>query len=241
MEADHHGLILNQIQKRSGKGTKHTFVDGYLGNTHPRYAINNGEMRSIAREFMRGHANLPTAQFAHLLTSLINGESGTEKFMAGFLLDYARPDQRQFKPKLFDSWLNELEGWAEIDTLCTGKYARIEVPAQWQEWHPLLIKFSKSKNIGKRRASLVLLCAPVRYTQASDLSNTAFDNILRLTNEREVLITKAISWLLRSMIKLYRREVQAFVNEHAATLPAIAVRETRVKLSTGIKGKRKDV
>jgi 3-methyladenine DNA glycosylase AlkD len=241
LEADRHGLILTQIQKRSGKGTKHTFLDNYLGNSHPRYAINNGEMRSIAREFMRAHADLPMREFSDLLSSLIHGESGTEKFMAGFLLDYARPDQRKFKPKLFDTWLDELEGWAEIDTLCTGKYARVEVPAQWQAWHPLLIKFSRSKAISKRRASLVLLCAPVRYTQASDLAETAFQNILRLAKERDVLITKAISWLLRSMIKLYRREVQEFVSEHAGTLPAIAVRETKVKLSTGVKGKRKNV
>jgi len=241
LKDDHHRFILDQIQRRAGSATKHTFLDSYLGNSHPRYAINNPTLRSIAREFMRSHVHLSSEEFARLLTSLIHGESGTEKMMAGILLDYSRLDQRKFKPRLFNDWLNELEGWAEIDTLCTGKYARSEIPAQWQVWEGLLKKFSTSKDLGKRRASLVFLCAPVRYTQASDLADMAFDNILRLSGEQDVMITKAISWLLRSMITLYRKEVMSFVKVNAAILPAIAVRETRTKLSTGVKGKRKTV
>ena len=239
MKEDHHRFILEQIRKRAGKPTKHTFLDSYLGTSHVRYPINNPEMRGIAREFMRTHAHLTADEFSRILTSLIKGESGTEKMMAGFLLDYSRTDQRKFKPKLFDDWLSHLEGWAEIDTLCTGLYARKEVPAQWQTWEDLIRRFSKSKDIGKRRASLVLLCAPVRYVEIAEMADMAFENITRLSHEREVLITKAISWLLRSMIKHYRKEVLAFVNAHAETLPAIALRETRTKLSTGVKGKRK--
>jgi 3-methyladenine DNA glycosylase AlkD len=241
LKEDLHRFILEEIKKRSGKPTQHTFLDNYLGNSHPRYPIDNPRMRGIAREFMREYKHLSATDFAEVLTSLINGKSGTEKMMAGFLLDYSRLDQRKFKPKLFDEWLNHLEGWAEIDTLCTGKYARTEIPAQWQNWEPLLRKFVKSKNIGKRRASLVLLCAPVRYTQDGELSQMAFQNIMLLSGERDVLITKAISWLLRSMISLYRKDVTAFVNENAASLPAIAVRETRSKLLTGTKGKKRSV
>lgn len=239
MKEDLHRLILDQIKKRSGKPTQHTFLDRYLGNSHPRYPIDNPTLRSIAREVMRANKNLPAGQLADVLTSLIKGESGTEKMIAGFMLDYARPEQRKFRPKLFDEWLDHLEGWAEVDTLCTGKYARAEVPGQWQYWEPLLKRFAKSKNIGKRRASLVLLCAPVRYTQDSTLSQMAFRNIALLSNEREVMITKAISWLLRSMIALYRKEVVTFVNESRATLPAIAIRETQAKLTTGVKGKKR--
>ena len=127
MKDDLHRFILDQIQKRSGKPTKHTFLDSYLGNSHPRYPIDNPAMRGIAREFMRAYKHLSADELSEILTSLIRGESGTEKMMAGFLLDYSRLDQRKFNPKLFDQWLNHLEGWAEIDTLCTGKYARTEI------------------------------------------------------------------------------------------------------------------
>lgn len=239
MKEDLHRLILDQIKKRSGKPTRHTFLDRYLGNSHPRYPIDNPTLRSIAREAMRANQDLDADQLADVLTSLIEGESGTEKMMAGFMLDYARPAQRKFKPSRFNGWLDHLEGWAEIDTLCTGKYARAEIPAQWQSWEPLLKKFARSKNIGKRRASLVLLCAPVRYTQDPTLSEMAFRNIELLSGERDVIITKAISWLLRSMTGLYRKEVVDFVNGNRTTLPAIAVRETQAKLTTGVKGRKR--
>lgn len=239
MNDDNHCLILEQIQRRAGKPTQHTFLDSYLGNSHPRYPINNQAMRGIAREFMRAHKAMGPDEFSRLLGSLIHGPSSTEKMMAGFLLDYSQLPQRKFKPSLFEGWLQELVGWVEVDTLCTGKYSRTEVPAQWRAWDPLLKKFSKSPNISLRRASLVLLCAPARYTQDTAIADRAFDNIRRVTGEREVLITKAISWLLRSMIALYRKEVKEFIETNADKLPAIAVRETRTKLTTGTKSKKK--
>ena len=53
--------------------------------------------------------------------------------------------------------------------------------------------------------------------------------------EKEVLITKAVSWLLRSMIKYYRNEVTDYLNENKESLPKIAVREVSIKLETGRK------
>jgi 3-methyladenine DNA glycosylase AlkD len=96
----------------------------------------------------------------------------------------------------------------------------------------MIMRFSRSKDIRKRRAALVLLCQPLRKTHDANLAHTAFQIIGRLKSEKEILITKAISWLLRSMTKQYKREVAAFVDEFESTLPKIAVRETRVKFLT---------
>jgi 3-methyladenine DNA glycosylase AlkD len=68
----------------------------------------------------------------------------------------------------------------------------------------------------------------------------AIENIDRLKAEKEILITKAISWLLRSMVKHHRKLVEDYISEYNDTLPRIAVRETQVKLSTGRKTKPKD-
>ncbi|MBK7651308.1 MAG: DNA alkylation repair protein [Flammeovirgaceae bacterium] len=101
--------------------------------------------------------------------------------------------------------------------------------------NPFLIKFSKSKNIQKRRASLVLLCVPLRKPDNEELAEVALQNIERLKGEKEILITKAISWVLRSMIKHYHKRVSTYLTENKTTLPAIAVRETMMKLKTGRK------
>lgn len=231
----HHKEILARIQQNSGIPTKHTFLDSYLGNEHPRYPISNPVLRSVLKEWMKENQKLSVTNFTNLLTSLIEGVSSTEKITAGLLLDYATLTQKKFNPKLFDTWLNHVIGWVEVDSLCTNKYTSTEIAAKWKQWKPLLIKFSKSKNIQKRRASLVLLCVPVRKPGNENLVEVALQNIDRLKNEKEVLITKAISWVLRSMIKQYRKRVSEYIVENKTTIPAIAVRETLKKLKTGRK------
>jgi len=235
----HHDEILTLIIANAKQGTKHTTLDNYFGNEHPRHPITVPALRALAKRWMAEHRGLSAKTFTTLLTSLIRGESYTEKCFAGILLDYASPEQRQFDPKLFATWLMHLEGWAEIDTLCTGNYARAELPTQWKKWKPLVTQFAKSTNISKRRASIVLFCSPLLAGKHDALIPTALENVDRLKDETDVLITKAISWVLRSMIKHHRREVSHYLKENASTLPRIAVRETMVKLKTGKKTLKK--
>jgi 3-methyladenine DNA glycosylase AlkD len=235
MKNKHHEEILELILQHSGKATKHTDLDNYLGTTHPRYPITVPLLRTIAKGWMQNHKELTSTTFSDLLTSLTKGESSTEKCMAGILLDYATKEQRQFNLKLFDTWLNELEGWAEVDTLCTSKYTSTEIINQWESWQPLLLKFSTSKNVCKRRASIVLLCSPLRSSSDKRLAECAIQNVEQLKSEKDVLITKAISWVLRTMIKHHKKTIEIYIKENSATLPDIAVRETKVKLRTGRK------
>jgi 3-methyladenine DNA glycosylase AlkD len=230
-----HKEILALIQKNSGKGTKHTFLDSYLGTTHSRYAINAPVLRKIAGDWMKAHRDLHARDFEKLLTSLIEAPSSTEKVMAGILMDCATTEQRKINPKIFDHWLDRLEGWAEVDALCTGKFMVHYLPAEWEKWKLLLKKFSASKNIQKRRASLVSLCSPIRYCEESEMADVALANIDKLKSEKAILITKAISWLLRSMIKLHRQSVIDYLRQNRSSLPAIAVRETEKVLRTGKK------
>jgi 3-methyladenine DNA glycosylase AlkD len=230
-----HQEILESIKEQSGTPTQHTFLDSYLGNSHPRYPISAPKLRAIAKTWMKKNKSLPLSEFTSLVTSLINAPSSTEKCMAGILLDYASSEQRNFNPALFDAWLDELVGWAEVDTVCSGEFTVQQLPAHWTRWAPLLERFSKSKNIHKRRASLVLLCSPLRHSDDERLAVAALKNVERLKEEREVLITKAISWVLRSMVNRHKKRVAQFVKENADTLPSIAVRETLTKLKTGKK------
>jgi 3-methyladenine DNA glycosylase AlkD len=232
----HHKELLKKIKAQSGTPTQHTFMSNYLGNEHPRYPISNPLLRNIAKTWMADYDYLNSDEIAELITSLTNGESFTEKIFAGILLDYCHKNQRAFAPILFERWLNQLEGWAEVDTLCTGRYAETEVIMQWSKWKPLLKKFSRSKNIHKRRASLVLLCSPLRKLSEPELATVAFENIKRLKKEKEALITKAISWVMRSMVKHHRMALIKFMKEET-DLPAIALRETMKVLKTGKKTK----
>src|SRR6185312_1309445 len=122
-----------------------------------------------------------------------------------------------------------------VDSLCQSNFTADELLLNWPAWHRMLIALSKSKNISKRRASLVLLTGPIAHSADPRFAAVAFENISRLSGERDILITKAISWLLRSMVRYHKKEVAAFLRANAETLPAIAVRETKRKIETGRK------
>lgn len=234
-----HAELLSEIIKKSGKPTKHTFQDSYLGNSHPRYPISNPVLRTTVRTWFRANSFSPK-EFIALLTSLVKGPSSTEKITAGILLDYASKEQLNFDPIIYDRWLNHLVGWVEVDTLCYGHFKITQVLEQWNSWEKLLLKLNNSKNINKRRASLVLLCKPLTRTDNKQVQVLTLQLIDQLKSEKEVLITKAISWTLRSMVKLNRAPLTKYITKNKQTLPAIAVRETLTKLKTGRKTKKPD-
>src|SRR5690606_21477736 len=161
--------------------------------------------------------------------------SATEKMLAGVLLDYARKEQRAINPRCFDEWLDHVEGWAEVDALCTNKYTVRQLPLDWSQWKKQLRQFARSKQIQKRRASLVLLCAPLRKIDDPQFLQTALENVQLLKHEKAVLITKAISWVLRSAVKFHKHAIVEFIRNNRTTLPAIAVRETTKVIETGRK------
>ncbi len=229
-----HKELLNEIIKNSGQPTKQTFLDNYLGNTNKRYAISMPKLRSVGKNWCNPQTLTPK-DFFQLITLLIKAPSSTEKMLGGIFLDFNRKNLEQFDPKILDQWLNHLQGWAEIDTLCYGHFKVDHVLENWTSWKKVLIKLNKSKNINKRRASLVLLCKPLTRSDDKRLSTQAFQMIDSLKHEKEILITKAISWLLRSMVKLHRTDLKSYIDKNKTSLPAIAVRETLTKLKTGRK------
>ncbi len=235
----HHRKLLLEIKKKGGKPVRDPFLQNYLGNPHPLYKVNSPTLHKIAKSWIAEHRQVSADELTMVIRSLVLGKTCTEKMMAGILLNSCRKEQRTFDPNLFDHWLNHLIGWVEVDTLCTGRYPENEVPKQWTAWKKVLNKFSRDKNIQKRRASLVLLCSPLRRNPDPRLLDQAFKTVDRLGQEKEALITKAVSWVLRSASVHFPAEVKKYVTLNETKLPRIAVRETLTKLKTGTKTKRK--
>jgi 3-methyladenine DNA glycosylase AlkD len=230
-----HQEILSGLKKYSGQGTKHSGNAAYLGNDHLSYHISNPLKRKIALQFVRTHRDISFQDFLALLDLLYASESHDEKSIAGMPIGYYALHRRSIKPESLDSWLNDLKGWAEIDSLCQSNFTAEEMLSNWKEWNFFLVKVSKDKHISKRRASLVLLTGPVSKSDDSRLFGVALKNIDRLKAEKDILITKAISWLLRSSVRYHKKEIIAYIKRNTNSLPKIALRETRRKILTGRK------
>lgn len=230
-----HSEILREFKKHAGRGTQHSGSTSYLGNNHFSYRISVPVLRDIARAFLRKHEGISPQEFLGLTHALFKGRSYDEKAMAAMLLGYATAHRKHVTPRHLGTWLDDLVGWAEVDSLCQSTFDAEELLVDWSAWKAMLVAFSKDTNVHKRRASLVLLTKPVSHSADARFSTLAFANIGRLKGEKDILITKAISWILRSLIRYHKKEVAAYLKQNADTLPKIAIRETRRKLLTGRK------
>ena len=229
-----HAGLLKQIKSKS-RSLGDFNVQGYLGTTHKFYNLKTQDKRNIAKEFYKNNKDIGLNELVVLLDSLYKGKSFEEKTLASEILVLYKNYKSKIKISDLEDWVSQLEGWAELDSLCSQVFDFVDIEPILDKWEKWLCELSKSKNINLRRASLVFLVRPARQTDESRILNLSLENIEKLKQEKEVLITKAVSWLLRSLVKHHKSEVKKYVLENKETLPAIAVRETLKKIETGKK------
>lgn len=207
----------------------------YSGSSRVHHGLSNPTMRAFVQQWADEHPNLSYDDWQATLTALYQGESIDERCLAGFMLGHYPKFRSALPLPVLDEWIAQLEGWREIDNTCQSTFSAKEVLVRWEAWQPFLVDLAQRETIQHRRASLVLLVKPVRDSADERLITTALDNVERLKHETDKLITKAISWILREAIKQHRQTVGDYVQQHADSLPAIAVREFNKKFETGKK------
>jgi 3-methyladenine DNA glycosylase AlkD len=212
--------------------------DSYGGSGHPYYRVGVPERRAIARAWIASRRGHDVAESLAVIDSLFAGDSHEEKTLPGLILAADRTMRHAVRPPDLERWLGELNGWAEIDCLCQSVFTAEDLTANWPAWRALIERLATDPNINKRRAAMVLLNAPVRGSDDPRFRDLALQVLDRLKGERDILITKAVSWLLRTMAARHRAAVEGYLAREADRLPKVAVRETRIKLATGTKSGR---
>ena len=231
----HHKILLAALRKNR-RIRKHSQAnDSYLSSGHHYYDISIPTLRALAKTWLKENKGIPHEQFLALLNCLYRGRSYEEKVLASILLSYHRAGRRTIGLRQLDAWLDRLVGWAEIDSLCQNAFTADEMVADWRGWERFIRNLSRHQNINKRRAALVFLTTPVCDSDDERLASLAFQAVETLKSEREIIITKALSWLLRSLVKHHKPKVASYIKESRGSLPAIAVRETTRKIQTGRK------
>jgi len=230
-----HRILLGQIQKHQRKRDHGQANDSYLSSSHHYYDVSVPERRRISKDWVKANGSISDGVFVAVLESLFHGKSHEEKTLASILLAYHKTGRGKIGPKHLSGWLDHLVGWAEIDSLCAGVYPADEVLADWKAWQAFLRRLARDRNINKRRAALVFLTGPARTSGDPRIAALGFEVIDRLKSEREIIVTKAVSWLLRSLVQHHKKDVARYLASNRSTLPAIAVRETERKIRTGRK------
>lgn len=231
----YHKNLLDQIKKNSPKKADVWVGQTYLGSPHKFYGLKTDIKRRIAKDFYKQNYTLSSKDFFGVVDVLYKAESFEEKTLASEIILMAKDYQNLVTLSMIDSWLDNLVGWAEIDNLCQSKILIPFIEKDFEKTAGFIHKLSKSSNISKRRASLVLLVKPASYLEDKKIFDLGIQIIEELKSEKQVLITKAISWLLRALSVHHKSETKAYIQRNMDTLPKIAIRETLKKIETGKK------
>jgi 3-methyladenine DNA glycosylase AlkD len=197
------------------------------------------QLRQIAKTWAKAHKDLTPRQFERYITVLNRDPSPIQKTMGGILMGYMPAQRRKLHPAVYDDWLEHTEGWAAVDAICYNNFTAAEILGNFPSWKTLITRLAKSDNLNKCRGAIVLLTKPVKQSADSRLRDLSFQVIDILRGEKSTLITKAVSWLLRHLIRHHAPAVRQYLEIHKDKLPAIAIRETNNKLKHGIKSPKK--
>jgi len=220
---NHQAIVfeLDKLQANTDLKTR-LWVAHYLGTNKPTRCIKISEIKKLARKY---------AQDVDLIDSLYrHGSTFDELAVAASMVKSVKVNISDI-----DKWLNFCVGWAEVDSLCQSNFTADKVVPIWSQWKKFLTRLSTDENINKRRASLVLMCKTLGQSDNIEVSDFAFKTVDKLKHEKEVLITKAISWVLRQQVKYHSAKLADYLAKNKGSLPKIAYREAMKKPVTGKK------
>jgi DNA alkylation repair enzyme len=129
----HHRVLLGDLEKHRRSGVHSQSNDTYLSSGHHYLDVSVPSRRTIAKEWLKKNKGIPNAEFLAVLASLYRGRSHEEKTLASILLSYHPPGRKTVGARQLNAWLDDLVGWAEIDTLCGRVFSAAAVLANWHE------------------------------------------------------------------------------------------------------------
>lgn len=201
------------------------------------HGIRTPDNRRLARAWRRDHPEAnPDLVFA-LVESLWNGESRDERIL-GLEILFLHPEiVNGLSRDVFDRWRLDIDNWGVCDFLATrilGPWVE-NVPADRLRYLEMLVGDS---HLFSRRLGLV---SSVHLNRdGTEYGEWTLGQVDRVIDERDPMITKAVSWALRQMVKHQPSAVEAYVESRADRMAALPRREVRNKLKTGRKSGRTD-
>lgn len=220
---------------RRGDPKKCEPIRYYFNHTKLKmYGASTPAQRSIVRQWTREHRQTPAREVLALVNALYSAPSFDERLMASYILSQNTRVIPGITETQWNRWITCIDNWAVSDNICgvpLGTWILAD-PARGEHY---LKKLITSKNIWARRVAIVVLTWVVWYDNSPRWKDLAFSFIRKTMHERDVIMTKAVSWILRALIQYHAPAVRAFLKKYEKELPAIARREAVNKLTTGRK------
>jgi len=171
----------------------------------------------VIRKFAKAHSTLGTDQ----VTLLIQSQMHEERLLGLLILvlQYARADDLKQQEELYQLYLSLFQwinNWDLVDTTCphiVGKHLLNKVRSPLYTW-------ASSELLWPRRIAII---STLTFIRQGDLDDT-FALAQQMLRDPEVLIHKAVGWMLREAGKRDLRRLEAFLYTHYHSLPRTMLR-----------------
>ena len=199
------------------------------------HGVRTPDNRRLARTWRRAHPGTDRGLVLALVDSLWDAKSRDER-MLGLEILYLYPNiVRGLTHGVFDRWRRDIDNWGVCDFVATrilGPWAKTDPQNRLAYLEDLV----GDPHLYSRRLGLV---ASVHLNHdGSSFGAWTLAQVDRLVDERDPMITKAVSWSLRQMTRHQAAEVEAYLETRDDRIAALPKREVRNKLRTGRKSGR---
>ncbi|MBU1747103.1 MAG: DNA alkylation repair protein [Chloroflexi bacterium] len=209
----------------------------YAPTTRRVYGLRVADLRVIDRAWRRAHRDVTHEDLLALAEALWHGESREEWLLATLLLEGYKGHTADLPQSLLDRWRRDLENWEQTD--CLGWVVGLWFAANPDARQDYLWTLLADEDVWSRRLALVTTARVNRGEWGLTIPDLTLQLVDQVKAERHPMITRAVSWALRSLITHHQALVVAYLDENRETLAGHVVREVNNKLRTGLKsGKR---
>jgi len=210
--------IKNEL-KCKGDSTKAPQKQAYMKTDQPFYGVQSKLRKQIFRDAIKEYPIKSREEWETVIIELWNGTHREEMYQALEVAEWYKNYHDESLWPLFEKLLRSATNWDTVDWLSSNLIGQLVY--KYRHFEKELWEWSDDKNFWVRRASLLAHLKHKQNTNKELLSET----ILKLANEKEFFIRKAIGWVLRQYSYTDPEWVLQFVNMHEDKLSGLSKRE----------------
>src|ERR1700733_6371718 len=210
---------IRQTLKTGGSPDHAAVVQWFFKDEIKSHGWYTADLRRAARSFRS--EILKTDDFGCLVKvadELFSGSVLEEKIVAVFLLENLHENCGPAEFKLFASWLDRINSWADHDALVHDLIAPMGIaePSRTKQ----IFQWSKSPNRWRRRAACVAL---IRGTRKKMFSSEIQKLSGSLLADEDDMVQKGLGWLLRETAKYDPERTVPYLKKIKAHAPRLVL------------------
>jgi len=216
-----------ELEKRADK-THAAFHKNYHKSTKDFYGLKNAALVEAFNTIFPKKEPLEKDEAIAIALELWSSNWFEEQAAGLMLLERCAKELTPKDLPILKKITEECEGWAMLDYLSTRHLGTLAINYP-DEVYPKVRKWTKSKHLWTRRASILIHIMPSRKKQLrAEFAIPTFEELL---HEKEFFIRKAIGWTLREIGKHYPDLTFEFLREHKEEASGLTLREGGRNLS----------